>query len=466
MAPDGTIDSEFTTRSGVFTAVSSQISMAQDRFGQYEYRVSGELPPEVLSGVRALDGLRHADEDAIASDLFAGSGPVDHDGVIGYYRGLYCGHVVEGEYRARGSSGGLTTWILTELLALGEIDGVVAVVPTSGGDSLFRYEILRTAEDVRASAKSRYYPVELSGVLEEISRTPGRYAVVGIPSFISDVRRLQRLDPVFRERVAFALALLCGHQKTAKYGEAIAFEAGVEPGSLTSIDFRFKSPQGVARGYVTEVYGREDGQPVRKLVSAADSFVGDWSAGMFKSRFSDLVDDCFGETADVTLGDAWLPQYLGDPGGTNVVVVRNQKIKEMVTAAAASGRLRLDEVDAETVKASQSGLIRHYRTELPYRLAKLGNGRVASRIAPAGQLPLLRRWVQDLRMEISERSLAYYLEATERGDWGHFERRMAPLMWRYKAVYRLIWLRSVGLGGALRRIRKRLVPAASRAGSV
>lgn len=37
----------------------------------------------------------------------------------------------------------------------------------------------------------------------------------------------------------------------------------------------------------------------------------------------DFCDDVFAETADIALGDAWLPEYVQDGNGTNVVVTRN-----------------------------------------------------------------------------------------------------------------------------------------------
>ncbi|MFI5429467.1 coenzyme F420 hydrogenase/dehydrogenase beta subunit N-terminal domain-containing protein [Aeromicrobium sp. UC242_57] len=147
----------------------------------------------------------------------------------------------KGSFRANGSSGGFVTWILSELLTQGKIDGVVHVGEQWGEDGiLFRYEISRTIAEINARSKSRYYPAELSAALGEILESPGRYAVVGIPSVVSEVRLLAENHATFGERIAFAIGLICGHQKSTKYVESFAWQCGIKPGDLRDFDFRKK----------------------------------------------------------------------------------------------------------------------------------------------------------------------------------------------------------------------------------
>ncbi|MDN4465134.1 Coenzyme F420 hydrogenase/dehydrogenase, beta subunit C-terminal domain [Microbacterium aurantiacum] len=450
------IESEFSTRSGVFALASEKVSMTLNSYGEYDYVVEADLTQDETAAISKLDGLRNADEDEISRDLFGDSEGISYDPVIGYHSGLYCGYASEGTFRAQGSSGGITSWILAELLKKGLVDGVITATRAATSHAHFEYAVLRSPQEIRDSAKSRYYPLEFSGALSSIRAQPGRYAIVGIPSFISDVRRLQRHDPVFAERIAFTVALLCGHQKSTKYGESIAFEAGFNPGDAEQIDFRYKTPGGVAAGYVTEVIGKRGGIEARQVVSAKEAYATDWSAGMFKTRFSDLIDDCFGETADITLGDAWIAPYISDPLGTNVVVVRNESLRQLLEAGAKEGRLKLDVVDPKTVKASQSGLIRHYRDELPYRLSHFRAHGIRTRVRPSAKLPLLRRRVQDLRIKIASESKQAYAEAVARSDWDYFVQKMDPLLHKYRRTYRLIRLQNLGPAGLTRRLLEKI----------
>lgn len=73
---------------------------------------------------------------------------------------------------------------------------VVPVEDPQAENRFFRYRIACTEEEIRAGAKSRYYPVELSEVLQTIRAVPGCYAVVGVPCFIKAFQLLRREDPV------------------------------------------------------------------------------------------------------------------------------------------------------------------------------------------------------------------------------------------------------------------------------
>jgi coenzyme F420-reducing hydrogenase beta subunit len=156
----------------------------------------------------------------------------DQLSVLGRYRGLYAGHASEGEYRMNGSSGGMGTWLLTELLATHLVDGVIHVKPTPGSGSLFGYRISRTAGEVAEGAKSRYYPAHLADVLADAVERGGRYALTAIPSFAYEVRLLQRLRPEYLARIPYVVGLICGHHKTANYALQLAWRAGIRPDEL------------------------------------------------------------------------------------------------------------------------------------------------------------------------------------------------------------------------------------------
>src|SRR5690242_379879 len=163
-----------------------------------------------------------ADEDQIAAERFPAA--PNADGRIGRFEAAYVGHAAETPFRPNGSSGGLTSWVAAELLRTGAIDAIAHVAPmdakSSGGH--FAYRVSRSLEELNQGAKSRYYPIELSGVLDEIRATPGRYGVIGIPCFIKAIHLLRRIDPVVRERVAHTLGLFCGHMKSRAMVESFA----------------------------------------------------------------------------------------------------------------------------------------------------------------------------------------------------------------------------------------------------
>lgn len=438
------IDGDFGVRSGVYHAVSSTIRMKMDERGEYQYIFKGSEPDSIYDQLVRVDMMSDTspDEDILAKCLFSKGVNVKYDQVIGYYEGLYAGHVAEGSFRENGSSGGVTSWILSELLHKGMVDGVIHAheVDVEKEGVLFKYAVSRNESDVVLNAKTRYYPLELSAVLDEVKDTPGRYVVVGIPEFITELRLLCEVDSVFRERIVYTIGLVCGHQKTAKYVEALAWEHGIEPGDLRSVNFRVKQPKSTAYDYLQEFTGFRDGKLIKIVKRHDELFADHWPMGFFKSKFSDFTDNAFNELADLVLGDAWLDEYNSDGMGNNIVIVRNHEIAKLIKDGLARSALCLDEIDAETVKRSQSGLIHHFIDELPYRLYRqsLKGWVPKKRVNPSSTLPKLRKKVQDVRYASSTNSHVAYIRAVRAGDLSLFFKPMTSLLNRYNKLYHRI----------------------------
>ena len=262
---------------------------------------------------------------------------------------LYAGHVSEGQYRENASSGGMGTWIFKELFERDLIDGVIHVKENQDKNSsvLFKYDISRSIEEIKAGSKTKYYPVEFSEVLKLVKEVPGRYAIIGIPSFIMAIRLLAEKDDLIKERVKFTIGLICGHQKSSKFSEALGWQVGIKPGNMKHINFRKKLLDKPANNYGVEISGLIDGQEVTIVKSTKELLGQNWGQGYFKTHASDYTDDVMNETADVTLGDAWLPEYTKDSKGNNVVVVRNPVINDLIKDGLRSGRLNLDVIDVD-----------------------------------------------------------------------------------------------------------------------
>ncbi len=462
------VEGGFSVQSGVFAAVNPKITVGLNRFGQFEAQLDlaalSEQELEELARVSAMSN-HELNEDVLGSQLFGHVPGIRHEPLLGYHSGIYAGYVKSGDYRATSSSGGLATWLLVQLVQRRLVDGVIHVRPSSGEDKLlFKYAISRTVEEVRAGAKSRYYPMDLSQVLRAAKETGGRYAVTGIPSFITELRLLAEHDAEFKDAIAYTLGLICGHQKSTKYAEAIAWEHGIHPGALHSVDFRKKIEGKSADEYITELKGTSGDVDVTVSKEATEVFVSSWSHGFFKAKFSDFTDDLFNETADVALGDAWLPQYAADYRGTSLVIVRNPIIAGIIDEGLASGDLHLDTLSAESAIRSQPGLVRHAYDELPYRLARAdrrGSWRPVKRVQANDGIPFLRKKIQDVREQIAEQSHVHYQRAVELGDWSYFVRKMKPLVDRHSLLYALTDARRI-LGKGFPYLAKRALRGAKR----
>jgi coenzyme F420-reducing hydrogenase beta subunit len=437
----------------VARAESSGPRMGLDRYGQYKPTGSpawfGRRSPEFSRTCPFSPSARN--EDELAAELFPEAG--HHYASLGRYRAAYVGHVAEGDFRARGSSGGMVSWVLIELLRMGLIDGVAHVAATADPQRegrFFRYRISRSEEAIRAGAKSRYYPVELSEVLGTLRAVPGRYAVVGVPCFIKAVQLLRREDAVLRERIAFTVGLFCGHMKSARLVESFAWQMGVSLDEIRRVEFRLKDPTRPANWYTAHLALR-DGRSVRKdWWHLAD---GDWGAGFFQYAACDFCDDVVAETADIALGDAWVEPYASDGRGTNVAIIRSPVLENLVAAGIDQGRLQLEPVDSGFIERTQAAGFRQRREGLAYRLCRRRSGvRPRKRVASdARTLSFRRKLIYRMRGLITAWSHRVFRFA-RLIRWPGFYIRWARLA---SAVYHGLAYSRGRLGAAIERLRLR-----------
>ena len=425
------------------SVASDDVNMRLDQFGHYVPVVARSrqvIQTPVAPSLVCPFADGNPDEDQLAAPRYGGY--CEYDSRIGYYFRCYASRVQEGRFCESGSSGGLVSWLACELLRLGLVDAVAHVRPrrhTAPTGPLFSYAVSRTANEVQEGAGSRYYPIEMSSVLSEVTTHAGRYAFVGLPCFVKALRLRMKHDPDLTKRIVFCIGLVCGHLKTACFAKLLAWQCGIGPEMLESISFRRKLPNRPSNQYGVELTGRginglnvHTVQPMKGLMGA------DWGHGLLKYNGCDYCDDVFAETADVVIGDAWLPQYVGDHRGTNIVVTRERRLDEIVSRAAVEGRVWLEPLDIASAVRSQSSNLRHRREGLAYRLHladKAGRWRPIKRVKPQrSHLDKATRRRIELRMAISQQSHVAFREALDRRDFHWFLQRMAPLLDQYTFV--------------------------------
>ncbi len=442
------IDGGYCIGCGACAALEgSPAQMAVTRLGTLQ-AVLPHRPPPCASAARAAavcpfsEGA--ADENELARPLFA-----DHcryDEAVGYHLSTYAGYVLEDGFRDSGSSGGMGTWLQCELLNLGIADRVINVasrLPNSADRRLFEYRISSSRAEVRAGAKSKYYPIEFSTALGAVRRTPGRYVLVGLPCFIKAARLLCRQDAVLANRLQLFVGLVCGHLKSMRFAELMAWQMGVEPVSLSGFDFRKKLSDRPASHYGVEAIAQSGDRTTRVTRAAHDLAGTDWGHGFFKYKACDYCDDVFAETADVVVGDAWLPQFSHDSRGTNALVVRRPEVEEMICKAVAQGRVHLERLSVCETARSQAAGLRHRRDGLRYRiyLAQQRDEWYPPKRVSASSKHLTRRGRarQRLRERLRDMSHEAFADGLETGDLSSFLDTMRPLLdadWKLSVTLR------------------------------
>ena len=332
------------------------------------------------------------------------------------------------------SAGGITTHLLVKLVELGLVDGVIHIKSqNSAGNGLFEYGISYTAPEVGSSRKSVYYATTLSEVLLNIANDNLTYALVGIPCFIKAGRLLVEQDERFQKKIKYFVGLVCGHLKSSFFAESLAWQAGIHPTDLGSIDFREKVRNSSSKNYGYSVESKFS--TVKKIKRMAETVDGNWGLGVFQPEACNFCDDIFADTADIVFGDAWLPEYENSWEGTNIVIARNPKLLEILQSSKSREEIFLTEVPLSSVLDSQAGNIRHRRVGLQVRLEddRKSNLRVpVKRVKPGySNIPMLRRLLIRNRRRSSKASFQYFLKAKELNSLGYY----LGVMKREKLIY-------------------------------
>lgn len=121
------------------------------------------------------------------------------DDFIGKYVGLHTGYSLDEDIRYHSASGGVVSQFLIYLLERKVIDGAVVTGYTEDGITPYSY-IARSREEIIKARSSKYCPVALNKVGNEITSQPEgeKYVIVGTPCHIQGFRKRMAIDRKLR----------------------------------------------------------------------------------------------------------------------------------------------------------------------------------------------------------------------------------------------------------------------------
>lgn len=357
--------------------------------------------PEIRKDIQNEDKL---------SDIFLSDALSSHN-KIGKFSGIYTGHSID--FRLTSSSGGIATYILTDLLEKGIVDHIISVKESNSLGTHYEYSISTNKKELLASSKTKYYPVSLSSVLSVIDELEGKVALVGVACFIKGIRLAQQSNPVLKDKINFLIGIICGGVKSRFFTEYLSSSAGVQKDLYYKPEFRIKDTNSTAGDYSFGCSNKKD--HLRKTIKMKS--VGDmWGTGLFKANACDYCDDVTTELADISLGDAWLSPFMFDGKGTNVIVTRSSLAEKVIRDGISSGKLQITELSLAKFIESQKGSFNHRHSGLPYRIkqaTKNGFTVPSKRMDRCGTATFDFNIVQYYRMKVRKRSLETWKNNSE-----------------------------------------------------
>ena len=291
---------------------------------------------------------------------------INHDKYIGNYFSLYTGYSLNSDIRFHSASGGVVSQFLIYLLEKRLIDGAV-VTAFSENDHITPISyIAKTKEDIIKARSSKYCPVSLNRVGNEIVNSEGKYVIVGLPCHIQGFRKRAKIDRKFRERIIGYFSIYCSSNRNfyaqdyllKKYKitkKDISYFAYRDNGCLGNmvIETRRERKEFPSSATFPTNGCRESKStisiPYTRYYGALRSF--------FKPRRCLTCIDHYGELADVCFGDIHIKPYSEDKVGISSWIVRNTYFDQLFKQAETDGYIKMDVLDAHTLNESQKTML-------------------------------------------------------------------------------------------------------------
>jgi len=337
---------------------------------------------------------------------------------LGKYLECYKGHAESNQIRYVGSSGGLIPALLVHLFNEGVIDGVLTV--RSNKENLLEPEpvIARSLAEIMKSTGSKYCPVSSNEALQYVLANPGKYAVVGRPCQIQGIRKAQEKVSKIKSRVILTLGLFCNHTPSFLATEYLIQQMGLKNKDIIELKYR---------------YGWENCALVHLRDGSIKKLQMYWHLG-FGSFFCpiscSICEDHTAELADISFGDAWLPEINRNCLGESIAIVRTSQGESILSYAIAKGVISLQPIKFDKVLESQRESILQKKKWVYGRIflaSRLGIIRIKFS-GWVGLSQLIRAGIFLIRQKLGKSQMlwkvisAYYLSASY-----FYKRILAPL---------------------------------------
>lgn len=212
---------------------------------------------------------------------------------------------------------------------------------------LFKFSVIKNANELTCARSSAYYPLTLEAVLKEMSRREGRYAISALPCFAKALRLAASKNPRLKSRISFIVGLVCGQGKGAGFTHKLADLAFKERKQLAAVNYRYKIAGKSAMSFGFKFRATDGSEAIDDRSSSAFAY---WSSRAFTPLACNACTDVFAKCADVVLMDAWLQSEISEWRGTSLVITRAAQIDALFSQPTKQAR---EEIFCERISAAE-----------------------------------------------------------------------------------------------------------------
>lgn len=295
-----------------------------------------------------------------------GTPPTNH--YVGNFLKVYIGHSNDRKLGYDSSSGGLATQLLIFALEKGMIDGALVTRMQKENPTRPETFLARTKEEVISASKSKYCPVAANESLKTILKEKGRYASVGLPCHIHGLRKAEKISRSLNDKIVLHIGLLCSHMTSFQGMEFLLKKLGIKMNDVTNIAYRGKGWPGSMT-----IETRDGSVKEIPLFGSWKSYWPIFSSFFFTPYRCTMCPDQAAELADISLGDAWLPELKSEKIGESIIITRTKRGEEILQLAKMAKVISIVPVSVKKVEQSQAVNLTFKKKDLPNRLFLLGS---------------------------------------------------------------------------------------------
>jgi len=285
---------------------------------------------------------------------------------IGNFLGCYLGHSNVRQIRYNSTSGGIVTQLLVYLLENDLIDG--ALVTRMNNNNPLKPEpfIARTKREIIKSATSKYCPVPVNIGLKQLLIDEGKFAVVGLPCHIHGIRKAEKIFNDLKNKIYLHIGLFCSHMVNLNGTKFILKKNRINISKIKSLYYRGRGWPG------SMTINMKDGS--KKIIPYVKKWNSYWpvfSSYFFTPMRCMMCSDITAEMADISVGDAWLPELKNDKIGKSIIVTRNKISDNLLNKMLDEGILYIKEIHQNDIARSQDLNVKFKKVDLGNRLSFL-----------------------------------------------------------------------------------------------
>jgi len=282
---------------------------------------------------------------------------------LGRWKKAVVAHSTDEKILENASSGGVMTAIAKYLLEEKLVDGVITTKFAYGANGPRPKTFIATTWEKLVEAQgSKYIPVPVFEILDEVYAFDGRLLFIGTPCQIAALRLLQKKDPILNEKIYLTVGNFCGGYRDLKETDKIIRRSGFNKEKIKFFRYRGGGQPGSMLMIDSDNRKRELAYPGYARMT-----------GVIKSLRCRLCVDATAELADFSCGDAWIPKYLKTNQAWSIIMARSNKAVEILKAMEISQALIQENISVKEIKKSQEGnlISKKVRQESRMKLYKL-----------------------------------------------------------------------------------------------